>query len=173
MPKQLSDDRQLMTHLQEQALRECLQGGPDDRAANRALAQQALAWVIGHPIDDEEFLRFFDVGECAEHERQQPQPPPHRRMVPQAGQIPTLIHRLHTTPLDYQGAIELSYVYERIQQIIASIKHLPGQTMSVAIILYYTVGSLIHDHLVTETGQTPAAFAIPRGRMRGDANALT
>jgi hypothetical protein len=65
------------------------------------------------------------------------------------------------------GAIELSYVYERITAMIALLKSLKSGTSQQAIELYEQIGNTIWAKVFAEMGHYPEQFPIPRGRITG------
>jgi len=142
-------------------------GRKNVRDANRKLAKLVLAWVLDHPISDQEFMEQFEVSGHKSEYHENPIDSTSRMVMPQALELPNILKRLEDTPLDYMGALELSYVYERIQTIIAMLGTTPRGTMEDAIDLYARAGGAIRQKVYTETGHYPEEFLTPRGRITG------
>jgi hypothetical protein len=66
------------------------------------------------------------------------------------------------------GAVELSYIYERIQAMIAILESVPGGTMDDAITLYEEVGDAIRQKVHADLGHWPEEFPVPRDRITGE-----
>ncbi len=171
MPKKRTDNFQLMTIEQQQEVIERFKSRKNVRDANRDLAKLVLAWVIDQPIDTHKFLEIFHANGHAGEYHEVPKDTTQARVIPQAAELPNIIKRLADTPLDYMGAVELSYVYLRIQQMIALLASLPRGTPQQAIDLYKLVGENIRQKVYTETGHYPEEFPVPYGRMTGDESA--
>ena len=168
MPRKRTDGCQKLTSAQQQEVIERFQGRKDVRDANRELAKLVLAWVIDQPISDDEFMMLFKAGGHQGEYHENPSITTARRALPQANEIPNITKRLNDTPLDYMGAIELSYVYERIQAMIEDVQQRSRDTMQKAIELYNDVGEAIRQKVLAETGHYPEEFPVPRGRITGN-----
>jgi hypothetical protein len=145
------------------------------RDANRELSKLVLSWVMDLPPDAEmlehEFMMLFeDAGHLGEY-HQDPTDTTYGRVIKLAAMFPNILQRLRDTPLDYMGAIELSYVYERIMAITAKLKGKPRGTMADAIRMYQEVGEIIRQRVFIETGHYPEEFPIPYGKMTGKESA--
>ena len=167
MPKKRTDGFHLMSIEQQQEVIQRFKNRKNVRDANRKLAKQVLSWVTDRPDDDKEFMMLFEgAGHQGEY-HEDPSDTTSNRVLPQATELPNLLKRLEDTPLDYSGAIELSYVWERIVLIIDALANEPRGTMQNAIDLYRKTGNAIRQKVFSETGHYPEEFPIPRGRITG------
>jgi len=168
MPKKRTDGFHMLTVDEQQEVIERFKGRKDVRDANRTLARLVLAWVLDRPISDNEFFKLFEAGGHEGQYNQTPTDTTFQRVIAQSGQLANITKRLSDTPLDYMGALELSYVYDRIQQMIETIHDTTAKNMLGAIELYRVAGATIRHRVYTETGHYPEEFPVPRGRITGD-----
>jgi hypothetical protein len=138
------------------------------RQANRVLATLVLSWVVGRQMSKEEFMEQFNARGHAGQYHEMPGTTTFHRVSYQLAELSNITQRLKDTPLDYMGAIELAYVYERITRMIALLKTHAGGTSQQAIELYEQVGSTIRAKVFAEMGHYPEQFPIPRGRITGE-----
>lgn len=170
MPKKRTDGFHLLTIEEQQAIIDRFKRRGDVRAANRKLARAVLAWITDRPDNDAEFMMLFeDAGHAGEY-HEDPSDTTRNRVFSQTAELPNILKRLEDTPLDYSGAIELSYVYERIMMITNKLESEARGTMADAILLYRQVGEIIRQKVFTETGHFPEEFPFPRGRITGREN---
>jgi len=137
------------------------------RQANRILATLVLSWVVGREMSEEEFMELFNARGHAGQYHELPGATTLHRISYQLAELSNITQRLKDTPLDYMGAIELAYVYERITMMIALLKASESGTSQQAIDLYELVGSSIRAKVLAEMGHYPEQFPIPRGRITG------
>jgi hypothetical protein len=112
----------------------------------------------------------MELFEAAGHEgeyHETPKDTTHNRVMALAAELSNILKRLDDTPLDYSGALELSYAYQRIEMAIGRLKREPRGTMKEAIDMYRTIGEAIRLKVFAETGHYPEDFPIPRGRITG------
>jgi hypothetical protein len=143
------------------------------RKANNELHRFILAWVTDLPPGDkrlkDEFMQLFEDGGHWGTYHVDTSVTTYERLQKQKAMFPDITKRLKDTPLDYMGAIELSYVHQRITEMIARLQENPqGGTMAEAIALYRQVGATIRQKIFTETGHYPEQFPIPYGRITGN-----
>ncbi len=168
MPKKRTQDFQKLTIAEQQAVIDRFRARKDVRDANRKLAKLVLSWVLDRPISDQEFMEMFEAAGHEGEYHEKPNIMTGRRVFPQATELLNIVKRLEDAPLDYMGAIELGFVYERIMMMIDEIETTPGKTMEEAITLYRVVGGAIRERVFTETGHYPEQFPMPRGRITGN-----
>jgi hypothetical protein len=167
MPGNRTHHFQELTIPEQQALIARFHGRKDVRDANRKLAKLVLSWIVDHPISNQEFMELFEVAGHKSEYHENPTDTTSRKVMPQATELPNILKRLEDTPLDYMGVIELNFVYERIQKIIATLTEAPRGTMQQAIDLYEFAGEAIRQKVYIETGHYPEEFPTPRGRITG------
>lgn len=168
MPRRKPSDMQLLTPEQQQELVQRYHNRKDVREANKQLATLVLNWVTGGNLTTEEFMQLFEAGGHYGEYHENPSETTDTRITAQAAELHKLKRRLKDTPLDYMGALELSYVYQRIQRMIAALQRTQGNTMQVAIGLYRQIGETIRQKVHNEMGHWPEAFPIPYGRITGE-----
>ena len=167
MPKQRTDSFHLMSIEQQQEIIQRFKNRKNVRDANRKLAKQVLSWVTDRPDDDKEFMMLFEgAGHQGEY-HEDPSDTTSNRVMAQVSELPNFLKRLGDTPLDYSGAIELSYAYERILSMEEKLENEPRGTMQEAVDLYRKIGNAIRQKVFIETGHYPEEFPIPRGRITG------
>jgi len=169
MPSKRTDGFQKLTIAQQQEVIERFQGRRDVSKAINELARTVLSWVVGRQISEEEFMEIFHArGHHGEY-HENPNVTTRHRILPHALEIKNITKRLADTPLDYMGAIELSYVYERVMMMIDELQLLShGGSAQEAIDLYEQVGNIIRQKVFAEIGHYPEEFPIPYGRITGD-----
>lgn len=139
----------------------------DVRDANRELATVIVTWLVGRTITVEEFMERFNAQGHAGEYHENPSDTTDKRVQQQVAELKNIRQRLTDTPLDYMGAVELSYVYMRIQMIIELVRETPGGTMDEALDLYFQVGEAIRHKVYDDLGHYPEEFPTPRGRITG------
>ena len=137
---------------------------------NRRLSTIVLSWTTDHPMTDKEFLEiFYANGHYGEY-HEFPSETTFRRVMDQAEELSNLIKRVQETPMNYSGALELSYAYQRAQLILDKLALAPRDTMQQAIAFYRQIGEAIRERVFQETGHYPEEFPTPIGRITGNEN---
>ncbi|SRR5579875_1200913 len=168
MPKRKHTEMQKLTPEQQQELIERYHTRKDVREANAQLAALVLDWITDAELTIQEFMERFNAGGHFGEYHEWPQDTTFRRITQQLAKISNLAKRMADTPLDYMGAVELSYAYERIKKMIALLENSAGGTMQDAITLYKSIGEGIRQKVYDEMGHYPEAFPTPRGRITGE-----
>ena len=141
------------------------------REANDLLFTIALTWITDSPMTREEFYQAFNAGGHFGEYRQYPLDDAKRRIKAIQQKLSELRLRAKETPLDFMGATELSYVYQRIQLMLQKIDEYPSGTMDEAIQLYTEAGAIIRQRVYDETKHYPEEFPLPQyGRITGKEN---
>jgi hypothetical protein len=167
MPRKRTDSFQKLTIEQQQEMIDRRKVREEVSKAITELALTVLSWVIGQDINKREFLELFHASGHRGEYQENPSVTTYERVTHQS--IRHLTKRLNDTPLDYMGAVELSYVYERVMLMIDRLQSLPdGGTAQNAIDLYELVGEVIRQKVFVEMGHYPEEFPIPYGRITGD-----
>src|SRR6185437_11668803 len=117
MPRRKQTDMQKLTPEQQKELIERYQHRNGVREANSRLATLALSWFTGGHLTEQEFMEQFNAGGHHGEYHQNPSATVRERVMRQAAELSNLTKRLADTPLDYMGAVELSYVYARIKMM--------------------------------------------------------
>lgn len=171
MPKKRTDGFQKLTIAQQQEIIERFTTRKDVRDLNDKLSNLVLSWLLDQPIDDGAKRAFMREFNAAGHQGQyhaSPTGTTNERIKAQTAELPNLKKRIADTPLDYMGALELSFIYERIQLMVEILETRDSGTQEIAINLYRGVGEFIRQKIFTETGHYPEEFPIPDGRITGD-----
>jgi hypothetical protein len=119
--------------------------------------------AYGGDIPIKKFFKYFHASGHRGEYRENPNETARKRAT-----LAEVKARLNETPLNWMGAIELSYVCLRIMKMIEYLETLPRGTMHEALDLYEEIGEEIRLKVYTEMGHWPEEFPVPRGRMSGD-----
>ena len=168
MPKKRTDGFQLLSIEQQKEMIARRKIREEVSKAITELAVIVLSWVLGREISEAEFLELFHASGHHGEYHENPNITTGKRVMPQALELKNILQRLKDTPLDYMGAVELSYVYERVMMMIDALKAVPNGSTSDAIDFYEKVGTVIRQKVFSEMGHYPEVFPIPRGRITGD-----
>jgi len=141
------------------------------REANEVLFEIVMNWISDQPLSRDEFYAAFNAGGHFGEYRMYPLEDAKRRVAELQKLLPHLKLRVRETPLDFMGAVELSYLAQRIELIIEKLDEYPEGTMSEAIRLYTEVGAIIRQRVYDETKHYPEQFPLPiYGRITGKEN---
>ena len=168
MPKKRTDGFHKLTVDQQQEVIERFKGRKEVRAANNQLATLVLNWITGGDLTEQQFMAQFEAGGHHGEYHQEPTQTTFDRVSIQISTLANITKRLNDTPLDYMGAVELSYVYQRIQSMIAVLESTAGGTMQQGIDIYHTIGEAIRQRVFNEMGYYPEEFPVPDGRITGN-----
>jgi len=168
MPKKRTDDFDKLPIAEQQEEIDRFYIRKAVRKANRQLAKDVAAWVTDlTPEIRDEFMELFEAAGHEGEYHETPQATTQDRVMILAARLTNIIKRLEDTPLDYSGALELSYVYQRIEMAINKLAATARGTMADAIRMYRQIGEIIRKKVYVETGHYPEDFPLPRGRMTG------
>lgn len=168
MPKKRTSNFKKLTIAQQQEIIDRFQSRKEVRAKNAELAALVLSWVLDTPVDVSAFMELFESAGHRGAYHENPGETTRERVLRQAASLPNITKRLDDTPLDYSGALELSYIYERIQEMIDTLEDAPRGTTEDAIELYRQVGERIRVKVYAETGHYPEEFPFPSGKITGE-----
>lgn len=160
-------DMRLLTPAQQAERIERVQYRKKIRQANLILATLVLSWVVGRETSEEEFMEQFNARGHEGQYHETPSMTTLKRVQQQTAELPNLAKRLSDTPLDYMGAVELRYVYQRIMMMIEALKQIPSGPVEQALALYQDIGEKIRIKILTGMGHYPEHFPIPRDRITG------
>jgi hypothetical protein len=114
MPRRKPSDMKKMTIEQQREVQQRLETRRNVEEANRRLIATVLAWLTGGDIPIKQFYKLFHAAGHAGQYHENPSDTTRKRT-----ELNHVKVRLRETPLNWMGAVELSYIYERIQLMIA------------------------------------------------------
>ncbi|MBA3822794.1 MAG: hypothetical protein H0X24_02675 [Ktedonobacterales bacterium] len=162
-----ASNMQLMPIEQQQELQQRLAHRRDVEEAVKLL-MAALAELLNH---DKKLLKGFAAKFHASGHRGQylenPNDTARRRQL--AAQVEA---RIKETPLNWMGAVELSYNLQRMMMMIDELDHIDreSETMQSILETYEGIGEIIRLRVYAEMGHWPEEFPVPRDRITGDEN---
>lgn len=172
MRRRRATSMQIMPIEQQEALAERFHIRKDVRTANELLFELALIWITDETLTRKEFFRRFNASGHRGEYLMNPSVDVKKRIQKLQATLPELKQRSSDTPLDFSGAVEMSYVSQRIDLMVEKFREAPEGTMDDAIRLYEEAGKTIRDRVYAETGHWPEEFPLPLigGRMTGEEN---
>lgn len=163
MPRRKPSDMKKMSIEQQQEVQQRIATRRDVRDANERLIALVITWLTGGDIPIKIFYKRFHASGHEGEYQETPSETLRKRLA--LSQVKT---RLKETALDWMGAIELSYVYERIQMMIEALASQLRGTMDDALALYEEVGEAIRSKVYAEMGYWPEEFPVPSDRITGE-----
>src|SRR5271165_2275286 len=165
MPRRKKSDMSLMPIAQQQDLQQRLANRRDvEEAVKRLLA--ALAEFLDHDKEMiKEFAARFQASGHLGQYHENPSDTARRRQLAAKVRV-----RLKETPLNWMGAIELSYNLQRIDTMAEFLQEATQEEVSLQdiLIVYQGIGSDIRQRVYAEMGHWPEKFPIPSDRITGE-----
>lgn len=158
-------DMALMPIADQQELQQRLSNRRDVEEAVKHLVATLTTVLNGDVATLKAFVaNFYATGHWGQY-HETPTATTHRRTV-----IAQVKKHLRETPLNWMGAIELSYNLQRINLMDDALSQLIGidSTLKDILDLYRGVGDDIRQKVYAEMGHWPEEFPVPRDRITGD-----
>ena len=165
MPRRKKSDMQLMPIEQQQELQQRL---ATRRDVNEAVKHLVAALVELLDTDEQALKAFIAKFHASGHRGQyheNPNDTTRRRTL-----IAQVKAQLRETPLNWMGAIELSYNLERIEVMREALNNLDRdeETLQSILALYEAIGDEIRQKIFTDMGHWPEEFPVPYDRITGN-----